>query len=250
MNSATLNAASDAPVLVAVMNDPRDLTRAREQGWYRIPLTHAPPRVAADFIAFYQTAAFPPDERWAVRWFAPVRGYHLATRGELIPGEPDHPRAADRYYRVDLGPLSPLPFPILSRRLRRITFIRTTLDRLLAAREINDLWIRTPAQERLWQAFQQAGLEADTEQRYPLLDDSPFTADFAVFCENERIAVIVAGDVEVAADSDLSEEGHVRESSSLDYLLARGNWHAILIDRVDAETIRSCLEQIRTYIAA
>lgn len=246
MNSATLNAAGDAPVLVAVMNDPHDLARARELGWYRIPLIHAPPRIAADFIAFYQTAAFPSDERWAVRWFAPVRGYHLTTRSELIPGEPDHPRAAGRYYRVDLGPLSPLPSPIVSRRLRRITFIRTTLDRLLAAREINDLWIRTPAQERLWQAFQQAGLEADIEQRYPLLDDSPFAADFAVFCENGRIAIIVAGDMDGARAADAPEDDQVRESASLDYLLARGNWHAIRIDRVDAEAIRSCLDQIGT----
>ena len=249
MNSATLNAAGDAPVLVAVVNDPHDLTRAREQGWYRIPLSHAPPRVAADFIAFYQTAAFPPEERWAVRWFAPVREYRLTTRRELIPGEPDHPRAADRYYRVDIGSLSPLPSPIVSRRLRRITFIRTTMDRLLAAREINDLWIRTPAQERLWQAFQQAGLEADIEQRYPLLDDSPLTADFAVFCEKGRIAIIVAGDVGVAAAADTTEDVQVHESSSLDYLLARGNWHALLIDRVDAETIGACLEQIRAYAA-
>ncbi len=247
MNSATPNAAGDAPVLVAVVNDPHDLTRAREQGWYRIPLSHAPPRIAADFIAFYPTAAFPPDERWAVRWFAPVRGYHLTTRRELIPDEPDHPRALDRYYRVELGPLNPLPFPIVSRRLRRITFIRTTMARLLAAREINDLWIRTPAQERLWQAFQQAGLEADTEQQYPLLDDQSFTADFAVFCEKGRIAVIVACDMGMDAVVDASADSHVRESASLDYLLARGNWHAVLIDRVDAEAIQSCLEQIRAY---
>lgn len=246
MNSATLNAAGDAPVLVAVMNDPHDLTRAREQGWYRIPLGHTPPRVAADFIAFYQTGAFPPDERWAVRWFAPVHGYRLTTRLELIPGEPDHPRAADRYYRVDVGRLIPLPSPIVSRKLRRITFIRTTVDRLLAAREINDLWIHTPAQERLWQAFQQAGLEAGIEQQYPLSDDHPFTADFAVFCERGRIAVIVAGDVGMAA-ADTSADSHVRESASLDYLLARGDWHAIIVERVDAETIASCLDQIRCY---
>ncbi len=239
MNSNALNTSDDAPVLVTVMNEPRDLVRAREQGWYRIPLSHAPPRVAADYLAFYQTGAFPPDERWAVRWFAAIRGYHLVTRRELIPEEPGHPRADDRYYRVDLGPLELLPHPIVSRRLRRITFIRTTLSRLLAASEINDLWMRTPAQERLWQAFQQAGFDADTEHAYPLDDDEPFTADFAVFCDRGRIAVIVSGEAQ--------EDGHIRESASLDYLLARGNWHAIFVDRVDPETIASCLRQIRAY---
>src|SRR5512136_1965827 len=92
------DAAPDAPVLVAVINDTEDLDRARTQRWYRIPLAHAPARIGADFLAFYQTGVFPPEERWAVRWIAPVRGYHLATRRELIPEKPDHPRAGDRYY--------------------------------------------------------------------------------------------------------------------------------------------------------
>ncbi len=243
MSSTPINASDDAPVLVAVMNEPRDLVRAREQGWYRIPLAHAPPQVAADFLAFYQTGAFPPDERWAVRWFAPVRGYHLATRRELIPEEPDHPRVNDRYYRVDLGPLEPLPSPVISRRLRRITFIRTSMSRLLAAREINELWIHTPAQERLWQAFQQAGLTAATEHAYPLVDDQPFEADFAVFCERGRVAVIVTGDLAALS----AEDSQVREVIPLEYLLARGNWQVVFIDCADPETIASCLRQIRAY---
>ena len=84
--------AGEAPVLVVVVNDPVDLRRARNEGWYRIPLAHAPARVAAEYLAFYQTGAFPAGERWAVRWYAPVRSYRLTSRRELIPGEPDHPQ--------------------------------------------------------------------------------------------------------------------------------------------------------------
>ena len=43
-----------------------------------------------------------------LRWLAPVRGYRLVRRRELLPDEPTHPRAEDRYYRVDVGPLAPL----------------------------------------------------------------------------------------------------------------------------------------------
>jgi hypothetical protein len=218
------------------MNDPRDLARARDQGWYRIPLERTPPSVAADFVAFYQTGAFEAGERWAVRWYAPVRGYHIATRRELIPEEPDHPRANDRYYRVDLGSLEFLPHPIPSRRLRRITFIRTTFARLLAAREINDLWIHTPAQERLWQAFQQAGLDDHAEHEYSLVDDLPYTADFAVFCDKDRIAVILTGETH--------ENNRVQEGMELGYLLASGNWHAILVDPSHPDAVESCLAQI------
>ena len=172
---------ADSPVLVVVLNDAADLGRVRQAGWYRIPLARAPRRIAADFLAFYQTAAFPPAERWSVRWLAPVRGYKIAPRRELIPDEPDHPRADQHYYKITLGGLTPLPRPVPSRRLRRITFIPTTLARLLQAEEINDLWIKSSAQERLWAALKQADLDAVAERQYPLREDLPqYVADFAL----------------------------------------------------------------------
>ncbi|MGQ9491504.1 MAG: hypothetical protein ACUVS6_12550 [Anaerolineae bacterium] len=224
--SSELPPADDSPVLVAVVNDPHDLARAREQGWYRIPLERAPRRVAADYLALYQTAAFPPGERWSVRWLAPVRGYRITTRRELIPEEHDHPRADHRYYRVDLGPLMPLPHPIPSRRLRRITFIPTTLAQLYAAEEINDLWIKSPPQERLWAALKEADLEA--ERQYPLREDLPqYVADFAIFCREGRIAVIVT-------DEPDTVEG-IREASPPDYLLAAGDWVPVYANLADLE---------------
>lgn len=214
----------NSPVLVVVMNDPADLARAQEQGWYRIPLDRAPRRVAAEHLAFYQTAAFPAEERWAVRWLAPVRGYHIVRRRDLLPDEATHPRADDRYYRVDVGPLTPLPKPIPSRRLRRITFIPTTLERLLTAEEINDLWLKSPAQERLWAALRQADLHA--ERQYPLREDLPqYVADFALPCRKARLALIVTD--EPQADAEL------REGPAPDYLLAAGGWTALRVTCAD-----------------
>jgi len=232
--------APDAAVLVAVMADPRDFVRARDEGWYRIPLARAPRQIAAEYLAFYLTGAFEPAERWAVRWIAGVRGYHLATRRDLIPHEPAHVRAADRYYRVDLGPLEQLPRPIPSRRLRRITFIHTTWGRLMAAEEINDLWVRSPAKERLWRALQAAGLEGSTEHDYPLVDGGPPEIDFAVFGDGVRAAIMVGGDREEPA-----EGGQVRERAALDYILARGGWTAIYVDAGDPRSIDACLHILR-----
>ena len=83
-----------------------------------------------------------------------------------------------------------MPRPIPSRRLRRITFIPTTLARLLEADEINDLWIKSSAQERLWAALKQADIEA--ERQYPLREDLPqYVADFALLCRDGKVAVIV-----------------------------------------------------------
>jgi hypothetical protein len=216
----SFDAPDDSPVLVVVMNDLDDLARARDAGWYRIPFDRAPRRVAADFLAFYQTAAFPPEERWTVRWMAPVRGYRLATRRELIPEEPAHPRAEQPYYKVTLGELAPLPRPVPSRRLRRITFISTTLARLLDAQEINDLWIKSSAQERLWAALKQTDVEA--ERQYPLREALPqYVADFAVFCRDGRIAVLVTDEPQA--------EHELCEAPPPDYLLAAGEWSVMRV---------------------
>lgn len=129
----------DDRVLVAVMNNPRDFEIAREEGWYRIPLKHAPPTTTeATVLAFYFTKAF-GEESWAIHWYAPVRGHELVRRRDLLPEEPDHPRADELYYKVQLGPLERLEPPIPSFRWRRIAFIETSWDRFVTAREVHEL---------------------------------------------------------------------------------------------------------------
>jgi hypothetical protein len=128
-----------ARVLVCVVTRPSDLALAREQGWYRVPQRRAPRLLAAEYLAFYQTARF-GAERWAVRYLAEVRRVTLALRRELLPDEPGHPRAGERYYRFDLGRLRELPLPLPARRLRRVAFIPTTLGQLLRARDVVELW--------------------------------------------------------------------------------------------------------------
>lgn len=137
-------------VLVAVVRHPRDLDIARVLGWYRIPVGTAPKTLRVDWLAFYQTAAF-GEERWSVRQVAPVRGFELVRRGELLRDEPDHPRAGEPYFKVQLGPMEPLPRPIRCARWKRFTFVYTTGDRLLTARDVTDLTITSAAQrDRLW----------------------------------------------------------------------------------------------------
>ena len=142
----------DARVLVALVRRPHDLELARTAGWYRVPLAHLPRQFAADYLAFYQTAAF-GAERWSVRWYAPVLRYSLATRRELLPDEPDHPRAGARYYRVELGPLAALPLPVPAARLRRVVFIPTSFGQLRRARDVRELWQADPgADDTIWGA--------------------------------------------------------------------------------------------------
>lgn len=129
----------EARVLVAVLTRPRDLEALREQHWYRIPVARAPRELAADYLAFYLTGAF-ASERWAVRYYAPILRYRLATRRELLPDESDHPRADERYYRFELGALKPLVPPLPARRFRRVTFILTSWSQLRRATDLIELW--------------------------------------------------------------------------------------------------------------
>lgn len=153
MNEITAN----TRILVVVMTNPRDMAKAREEGWYRIPLARAPRALAAEYLAFYQTAAF-GAERWAVRTIAEVYAVGITTRAALLPAEADHPRAADRYYRFSIGPLFALPAPLPSRRLRRLTFIATTYGQLLRANDVADLWRPPEDAAEGWESLWGAGV--------------------------------------------------------------------------------------------
>ena len=148
-------------VLVAIVKTPRDLEIARVLGWYRIPLATAPKTIQVDWIAFYQTAAF-GDERWSVRYIAPVRGYELVTREELLRDESDHPRAKEPYFKLQIGPLETLPRPIPSHRWRRFTFLYSTGERLLLAKDLKDLKVTSSTEQAsLWK------LLAERRMSYP-----------------------------------------------------------------------------------
>lgn len=143
-------------VLVVVVNNAEDLRRAAAEGWYRIPQRRAPRRIGADYLAFYQTGAFKEqDEAQTVTYYAPTRRYRLVTRRELLPGEADHPRADDYYFRIEIGPFQRLERPIPAARYRRVTFIHTTLDRLLTAQDVVDLFRKDDPFETLWQALRE-----------------------------------------------------------------------------------------------
>lgn len=144
-------------VLVAVIKTQRDLEIARVLGWYRIPLRSAPKTVRVDWLALYQPGSFGPEGR-SIRYVAPVRGFELTTRGDLLRDEPDHPSAEEPYYKLQLGPLEVLPRPIPARRWRRITFLYTTGDRLLSAEDVKDLTVSPAAEgDNLWRLLRERG---------------------------------------------------------------------------------------------
>jgi hypothetical protein len=158
--------APDDLVLVALVNNERDLARARDEHWYRIPVRYAPRRaIGAPWIAFYQTKSF-TDEKWAVNYYASCQSWDVVTRLTLLPDEPDHPRAHEQYYCISLGPLCRLPHPIASRSWKRVTFIVTHWAQIERAWELNDLLEASALERGLWRALERMRelREADEEE--------------------------------------------------------------------------------------
>ena len=127
-------------VLVAYVPTPTDFSIVEREGWYRIPMSAAPKGLYAEYFAFYFGRAFGP-QKWAVHAYASRLGHELMTRRDLFPAEATHPRAAELYYKVQLGPLQYLERPIISLHWHRVTFIHTTWDRFQTASELNDLFV-------------------------------------------------------------------------------------------------------------
>lgn len=175
-------------VLVAIMNNRGDFKIARDQGWYRIPQEHAPESTTeAVVLAFYFTKAF-GDEKWAIHWYAPVRGHELVRRRDLLPHEADHPRAEDPYYKLQIGPLTKLEQPIPSLRWRRVTFIESTWDRFMAAEEINDLY--ASGADGLYVTLKEQDLHPERE--FVLHEGGvEYVVDMAIPCREGTVSIAV-----------------------------------------------------------
>jgi hypothetical protein len=160
-------------VLVCLLPTPRDLEIASLLGWYRIPFKSAPKVVAVDYLAFYQPGRFnrpernpggtkPPgqpssfgDHGAQIQYVVEVKSHELTTRLELLRDEPDHPRAHEEYYKVQIGGFEKLPHPVKAEKWRRITFLYTTGEYLLNAKTINDLVVHSEERQLLWRSLRE-----------------------------------------------------------------------------------------------
>lgn len=176
-------------VLVAYLPTTNDFKILIQEGWYRIPQQYAPKGIHAEYYAFYFGRDF-GDRKWAIHYYAEQRGYELVRRSDLFPDQPNHPRAGDLYYKISLGPLQMLDHPIVSLRWRRITFMHTTWDRFVEAREINDLLIEGGTYvDRIFATLKDKGVRV--ERNYSVKEDeSDYVVPLSVFCRDGRIDIL------------------------------------------------------------
>ena len=194
--SKVLGAAHCGELLVAIMNDRRDMAIARDKCWYRIPVRSVENRLKDRWppywLAFYQTKKF-DSERYSIRYYAKVMGIEKAYRWQLFPNEEKNKKTNKLYYKVMIEPLQTLPQPITSLRWRRIVFIPTTWEKFVTAIEINDLFDDSPLEDRLWREFKQHNISAD-RQWWVNVQGKDYFLDFAIRCAKGRIDVETDGD--------------------------------------------------------
>lgn len=150
-----------ALILVAILPSQRDFDIARLFGWYRIPLKSAPKVISVDYLAFYQTKSFGDAARWQIVYVAEILGHELTHRRDLIRDEPDHPRAHEEYFKLQIGPLQRLEQPIPAKDWKRITFFYTTGEMFQGAQTVNDLVVKSQDErEVLWHTLRERALTA------------------------------------------------------------------------------------------
>lgn len=144
-------------VLVAYVPRRTDFDHIERQRWYHVRQAHAPKGLYAEYIAFYFGSSF-GERKHAIYCYARNLGHELTTRRDLFPHQPDHPRADQRYYRLQLGPLQWCAQPIVNHGWRRLLFLHTTWDRFTHAADISDLTRDgAPFVDRAFHALREAG---------------------------------------------------------------------------------------------
>ncbi|MCX8015367.1 MAG: DUF559 domain-containing protein [candidate division WOR-3 bacterium] len=230
------------PALVAIIQSKRDWQILNKEHWYRIPVKTAPKVLnKAKFIAFYQTKIF-DDEKYSINYYAKILKIEIVKRIELLPKESTHIRAYDDYYKVIIGNLMKLPKPIPSLRWRRITFIPTTLKKLLDATEINDLWSTSVIEEKMYKHLKKE--EIDAERQYFVTDtEKPYCLDFAIFCKSGKINVECDGE-----KYHSSKQNVIRDRKRNNDLTSKGWLILRYSGREINYNIKNCIKQIKQAI--
>ncbi len=92
-------------VLVAIAQNKHDLTIARDQHWYHIPVSSAHKwlknRWPPQWLALYLPKTF-GDEAFSVRYYARVLEIHKVSRWQLFPQEPRNEKSTRQYYQLNI----------------------------------------------------------------------------------------------------------------------------------------------------
>ena len=231
-----------ASVLVGVVKSRRDLALFLKEHWYRVPASHLPKR-KPQYLALYQPAVFGAEGK-CVRYYARVAKITRKKRVELFPEEAAHPRSRDEYARIETGRSVALKRPVRNTSPRRVSFAFTTLERLLAAKNMLQLYDVAETEMMLARALRKAGIKASpqfwvTDRKLRVR----YRLDFAVFCKNGKLAI--------ECDNKKAHSGGRAKSRDLakDTFLAERGWTVVRFAETDITSdVALCVAKLRKTI--
>ena len=233
-------------LLVAILNNPKDLAILRVQGWYRIPVSSAAKwlkdRWPPQWLAWYQTGAFGNEEH-AVHYYGEVVDIRQVQRWQLFPDEPPDARSERRYFQVFVSSIERLPKPIYSRRFRRIIFIPTTWAKFVAAVEINDLFDESSLEDRLRAEFKRRAITAE-RQEFIVARGHDYALDFAIYCAKGKLNVETDGDF-WHANPEQAEQDNLRDNN-----LKTAGWRVLRFNtkQIQEQTVDYCVATVAQNI--
>jgi len=180
--------------LVAVVNSDTDLERFTTERWYRLPDRSLGKTVSASLLeetstlALYHTQSITHGLPGAVQFFGTIHHVESMPRRDLIPDEPDHPAAEQLYHQIVVSSVESLAMPILNRRPRRVTFIRTNRKLLESAREVGDLYLATRAEQNLLAQLHDRDIEID-RRVFMQVREQLVEVDFGLYRDDSVIGV-------------------------------------------------------------
>ncbi len=167
----------------------------QEQKWYHIPIESAPKDAElAKYLGFYFFDAFGEDLCYQIKYYAKVRAVTVVKRIELFPQEPEHARANKDYLQFHLGKIEELPKSIPSNGQRRIIHIMTSYEKLLKAKEINDLYNTSPLEDMMYSEMKNRNMAAERQYYIKVGEKEYYCLDFGIFCQKGNINIECDGE--------------------------------------------------------
>ncbi|MEK7460784.1 MAG: DUF559 domain-containing protein [Patescibacteria group bacterium] len=222
-------------VLVSVLKNPADLHILLTQKWYRIPQAFTPKKPFSH-LAFYQPAIFKKEGK-QIRYYAKILSQETAKRIDLLPHQPRHPHAQDIYDKYTFSTIEELPQPIKNIIPRRVSFGFTSLERLITATNLLELYNVPPIEQMIAQGLNQRGIPLVTE--YPIgYSSGRFRIDLVVACKNGWLAL----------ECDNNQSHHLASQQQKDHhkdlVLTYHGWRVLrlreedILDRFDRSLAR------------
>ncbi|MFZ4590010.1 MAG: endonuclease domain-containing protein [Ignavibacteria bacterium] len=233
---------SPSNTIVCWLKQKSDLSILLNEGWYRIPVkTNLENLHKVKYLAFYQSYAF-GKAACIIKHYGTIEKIEIAKRTELFPKEKPNEKSNDEYYKIKMKDMNILETPIPSKRNRRIIFINTTLEKLLSATEVNDLYNESPLEDVLWNGMKQNNIVA--ERQYFLRgNNNMYCLDFAAFCKKGNLNIECDGDA-----YHIGKEKAVKDNRRDNYLTKKG-WSILRYSTTQLHDTDECISEIRESIS-